>query len=236
MTQQIPGTDTRSDSADGITPTTLAYLFADRFSPSEKAGRSGMQAFGTGGVVVTKDLAAILLGIAIWQLREDGAVTLEAYREKKLGFISVHGVRVRLTGSAARSGLDQRVLAYLERSRKARERGESAWDIANMLCRDGKNPWSTIISMAIEDAVAAGYLAREQQDVGVVGRLAGKPKAKLVAVGERIAPLDEAARGLAKRWSEFRTTESELAKELTGTIYDGLSTRDRSERGSDLGD
>jgi hypothetical protein len=102
-----------------------------------------------------------------------------------------------------------------------------------MIARDGANPWSTVISMAIEDAIAAGCLVREQQDVGVVGRLTGKPKAKIVPVSERIAPLDETALQFARQWAEFRRGEPELSKELTSTIYDGLNARDRRNNDND---
>lgn len=217
-------------------PTTLAYLFADRFCLAEKAGRTGQRAWGTGAVVVTKELAAMLPAVALWQLRATGAVTLEQYQGKKLGFIAVHGVRATLVGDApARGGVDAMVLDYLRRSRKARDKGETAWDIVNILAiGGGKNPWGVFIGSAIDDAVNGGYLHREKSEVGVVGRLAGKPTSTLVPHPERIAPLDEAASDLARRWAEFRKGADEaLAKELRSSVYDGIEARDRSNNDSD---
>ena len=75
-------------------PTTIAYLFADRFVLSAQAGETGMKAFGTGAVVVTAELSAGLVAIGLWQLREMGAVKLEEYHAKKLGLVSTSGVRV----------------------------------------------------------------------------------------------------------------------------------------------
>jgi len=220
---------------------TIAYLFADRFVPTESAGKTGMRAFGTGQVVVTAELAGGLVAIGLWQLRERGAVTLDAYSGKKLGLIKVSGVRVRLSAGAGdvvrtAGGVEQRLLEHLGKSRKARDGGETAWDIANIVCMDGKEPRNAVIGRAIDEAVALGYLDRVKGEVGVIGRLAGRGSAKLEPVDDRLATLAPAALKLAAQWRSFREREADLAKLLRSTTFEGIESRARRRDGSSADD
>jgi hypothetical protein len=214
-------------------PSTTAYLFADRFVLAAQPGKTGMKAFGTGAVVVTAELAGGLVAIALWQLREMGAVTLEAYSAKKLGFISTSGVRVKLVGTADTAGVEKRCLAELEKSKKSRTDGMSAWDVANFICRDGKNPYGTVIQMAIDEAVELGCLQRVAQEVGIGGRLTGKPGTRLEAVPDRVAELKPAADELAEKWRGFRQGEAGLAKLLRSGTYEGIDVQGRRGRDDD---
>ncbi len=227
--------DSQALSVRPPSPSTVAYLFADRFVPAEKPGRTGSSAFGGGGVVVTSELSAGLVAIGLWQLRQMGAVSLEAFSAKKLGFINDTGVRVRLKGSADVSGgVEKALLDLLQKSKKARDGGERAWGIANTLCIEGRDPRSTVIGMAIDDAVALGYLRREKTEAGVIGRLSGKPSSTLQADTERIAALAPAADRLAIAWRDFRKgDEEELAKLLRSTTFDGIEARVRRGRDED---
>jgi hypothetical protein len=224
MTQQSDAETTTS-----IGGSTLAYLFADRFVLKEDPGKSGMKAFGTGEVVRTSELAGGLVAIALWQLREQGAVTMESYHAKRLGFISTKGVNIRFVQRVPAGGVEKRVLDMLEKSKKAREGRETAFDVANMICRDGGEARAALISKAIDDAVQLGYLDRVNQDVGVVGKLRGKGT-KLEPRSDRIKELDAAAMELAVRWRDFRKNEEELASLLRSTAYDGVETRVRAQR------
>jgi hypothetical protein len=224
MTQQAvqPGTATPA------TGSTLAYLFADRFVLKEAAGKTGMKAFGTGQVVVTRELSAGLVAIALWQLRERGAVTLEAYSAKKLGFISTSGVRVGLTGNPAASarGVEKQILDHLQRSKRGREGRETAFDVANLICREGKDPRGVVIRMAIDDAVELGYLERVKQDAGAVAHMRGKGST-IEPHADLIAALEPAAQELAVAWRDFRTGEEPLAKQLRSTTFDGIEAKVR---------
>jgi len=218
-----------------LSPSTVAYLFADRFVLTAQPGKTGMKAFGTGAVVVTAELSAGLVAISLWQLRERGVVTLEQYQSKKLGFISTSGVRITLAGDGEAAGVEKAVLDTLKTWKKARDQGVSAWDVANMVCRDGKDPNATVIHFAIEEAVAAGCLQRAPQEVGAVGRLTGRPQAVLQPVPERLAELKPRADELALQWREFRQgAEAEMVKLLRSTTYDGIQVR--AQRSRDLGD
>lgn len=216
-----------ADSPTGVlSPSSIAYLFADRFVLKEQPGKSGMKAFGTGQVVVTRELSAGLVAIALWQLREQGAVTLEPYHAKRLGFISTQGVNVRFVNPVeAGGGVEKRVLDHLQRSKRAREGRETAFDVANLICRDGKDPRGTVIALAINDAVAAGYLERVPQPSGKGTTL--QPHA------DRVATLAPAADALAAAWRDFRQGEEELAKLLRSTTFDGIEVRARDNRDDD---
>ncbi len=216
-------------------PSTVAYLFADRFVLAAQPGKTGMKAFGTGAVVVTAELSAGLLAIALWQLREMGAVRLEQYQAKKLGLISTSGVRVTLVDNVETGGVERAVLATLGTWKKARDAGVSAWDVANMLCREGRDPDAAVIRFAIEDAVAGGCLQRVAQEVSAVRRLTGTPGSVLQPVAERIAEVRPRADELAVQWREFRQgAEADMVKRLRSTTYDGIQVRARRSR--DLGD
>lgn len=215
-------------------PSTVAYLFADRFVITAQPGKTGMKAFGTGAVVVTAELSAGLVAIALWQLREMGVLTLEAYQSKKLGFISTSGVRAILTGDAEASGVEKAVLDTLRTWKKARDQGVSAWDVANMLCREGKDPNAAVIHFAIEDAVAGGFLQRVPQEVSAVGRLTGRPQTVLQPVPDRLAELKPRVDELALQWREFRQgAEADMVKLLRSTTYDGIQAR--TQRSRDIG-
>jgi hypothetical protein len=224
MTQQSDVDTTRS-----ISGSTLAYLYADRFVLKEQPGKSGMKAFGTGEVVQTTELAAGLVAVALWQLREQGAVTLESYHAKRLGFISTQGVNIRFVQRVPARGVEKRVLDLLEKSKRAREGRETAFNVANLICRDGGEARAALIAHAIDDAVELGYLDRVKQDVGMVAKLRGKGTT-LEPHMERITPLDNAAMQLATRWRDFRQNEEELARLLRSTAYDGVQTRVRAQR------
>jgi len=231
MTQQA----TQPDTTSTIGGSTLAYLFADRFVLKEQPGKSGMKAFGTGAVVVTKELSAGLVAIALWQLREQGAVTLEAYSAKKFGLISTSGVRVGLVGTVPARGVEKHILDHLQGSKRGREGRETAFDVANLIARGGRDPHGVVIRMAIDDAVELGCLERVQHDVGMVARARGKGST-LEPIADRIAALAPAAQALAEGWREFRTgAEQPLAKLLRSTAYDGIETlaRDRDDLISD---
>jgi hypothetical protein len=217
-----------ADPTSSISGSTLAYLFADRFVLKEQAGRSGMKAYGTGEVVKIEELAAGLVAIALWRLREQGALSLQSYHAKRLGFISTHGVNVRFLQRVEAGGVEKRVLDLLEKSKRAREGRETAFDVANLLCRDGGEARASVIRNAIDDAVRLGYLDRVQQDVGMVAKLRGQGTA-LQPHPERIAALDSAAMELAVQWRDFRQNEEELARLLRSTAYDGIQTRVRAQ-------
>jgi len=205
-------------------PSTVAYLFADRFVPTAKDGEKGMRAFGTGAVVVTGELAAGLVAIGLWQLRERGAVTLAAFSSKKLGFISTSGVRVTRTGDGDFSGVEKRLLDVIDTWKKARTEGVSAWDVANMVCRDGDDPNYAVTKIAVDEAVSLGYLDRVAQG-------AGKSPTTLEPQAERIATLQPDAETLAVSWREFRQgAEAEMVKLLRSTTYDGIEVRARRDR------
>lgn len=216
-------------------PSTVAYLFADRFVLTETPGKTGMKAFGSGAVVRTAELSAGLVAIALWQLREMGAVRLEAYHAKKLGFISTSGARVTLIGDAEVSGVEKAVLDAVKSWKKSRDQGVAAWDVANIVCRDGKEPNAAVIHFAIEDAVGGGYLQRVAKEVSTVRRLTGTPATMLEPLPDRIAELKARADELAVQWRDFRQgSEAEMVKLLRSTTYDGIQVR--AQRSRDLGD
>jgi hypothetical protein len=120
-------------------------------------------------------------------------------------------------------GVEKKVLEQLQTSKRAREGRETAWDVANILCINSRDPRGTIIRMAIDEAVERGCLERVSQPGGT----------KLEPHDDRIQPLRPAAQELAIGWRDFRQGEQELAKLLRSTTFDGIEARVRDRRDDD---
>ena len=83
-----------------------------------------------------------------------------------------------------------------------------------------------MIGIAIADAVSQGYLDRVAQP--------GTSTPVLRAQAERVAALQPAADALALQWREFRQGgETDMAKLLRSTTYDGIEVRSRQGRRDD---
>lgn len=210
-----------SDAVSSISASTLAYLFADRFGLSPEG-------YVPGQVVVSTELSGGLVAVALWHLRERGAVALEAYSGKKLGFIPDSGVHVRFLSGVPAGGLEKKLLDHLQGSKRARDGRESARDLGNRMAMGGKDPRGAVIAVAVEDAVEAGCLEHVKQDAGLVGRLSGKGTA-LEPQGGRVAALAPGASELAEAWSRFgQGDEAALAALLRSTAQAGVAARVRN--------
>jgi hypothetical protein len=221
--------DPRPTSTTPTAASSIAYLFADRFIPAQAPGRATTVVQSNGAAVSHVDLARHLPVIALWSLREIGAVDLAEYHEKKLGFIPSNGVRATLRQTVASSGIEGALLAGLTGSGRAQSTGVDVNALVRDLVPVSSNPYTRLLARSIDDAVALGLLRRVGDDVGVVGRLVGKSTSHVEPVAQGIVPLDAAASDLAARFAAFRTGESALYLELLQQSSRGLKARERRD-------
>ncbi|MEO9220439.1 MAG: hypothetical protein ABI251_01435 [Mycobacteriaceae bacterium] len=210
-----------------LSTSSLAYLFADYITPLMPAGKRGQTAFASGAVVNAPDLAVRLGMVAVWGLREAGIVRLEPYEAKKL-MVKVHGVHAQLVSEPQRyDGIENKVLTQWYHGGFA-PAGEDVGKAFTWipLC---PSPGDVVITTAMSDAVANGFLVRVPLQRSVGARLAGKPAHHLQPVPDRIDALRPRAAELRDRWVRFTQTEQYLFAALEKTIATNIHRRERSD-------
>jgi hypothetical protein len=215
-----------TDTITGNLPaSTVAFLYAHRFAPAAKPGKSGTRSLANESVVETAPLAHMLVKVALFSLHEAGAVQLQPFDEKRLKFLPSSGVRVRLLDSSVNFGsIEGEVLSELAGDKKSRERGMDISLLANLLYRDGKPPESRVLKTVIDDAVTLGYAKRVPTDVGVVKqRLTGRPSSRLEPDRDRIKMLAGEADGLVSRWNAFMDAQGNTGSRLSSAVNEAFS-------------
>ncbi len=205
----------------------LAYLFADYITPPVPAGKRGQSAFASGAVVSAPDLAVRLGMVAVWGLREAGILRLEPYEAKKL-MVKVRGVHAHLVSEPPRyNGLENEVLTQWFHGGF----GPAGEDVGKAftwipMC---PSPSDVVITTAISDVVANGFLVRVPVQRSVGAKLAGKPAHCLQPVPDRIDALRPRAAEFRDRWVRFTQTEQQLFAALEKTIATNIHRRERSD-------
>jgi hypothetical protein len=142
-------------AAPELTETTIRWLFATSWLPSDPAER---QVAVPGGSTTAIDTGANLLHIAMWNLRRQGLMEFEQLRP-------VEHERVRILGgkpfsrfevldeSARLRGLEGALLAA---AREAVDHGVRA--LVRALDLDERGPWNTVCNHCLSEAAAAGLV------------------------------------------------------------------------------
>ncbi|NJD29629.1 MAG: hypothetical protein FIA92_15230 [Chloroflexi bacterium] len=183
-----------------------------------------------------ESLAAQALAIAIWQLRETGALTLELRKGKALGFIPKTDLVATVTGSPAGwSGAEGELLAKVaEKGSKTVERLVSDWYGK----KSAVSPSHVVQGRLAEKAVEAGMVSRQQVDAkrGFIGRaVLGDTKQDLVADPAAMAAAAPALERLATGWLAFVQAEPELAKQLLQRVDKTIEAKEMSDSDSSDG-
>lgn len=205
----------------------LAYLFADYITPALPAGKRGQSAFASGAVVSAPDLAVRLGMVAVWGLRQAGILRLEPYEAKKL-MVKVHGVHAQLVSEPQRcNGIENQVLTQWFHGGFA-PAGEDVGKAFSWIpmC---PSPGDVVITAAISDAVANGFLVRVPVQRSVGARLVGTPAHHLQPVPDRIDALRPRAADFRDRWVTFTQTEQHLFAALEKTIATNIHRRERRD-------
>ncbi len=201
----------------------VLHLFADRFIPVERPGQFDQRSFGTGTVVPCEALAEHLVAVAFWSLREQGALHLAAFHEKKLGPLPVSGARAKPGTPVATSGLESTLLAGALADKQASSRGARISDVICAVIPRTVHPALTLVSTVILHEIELGYLTRSTVAVRGLSRvLSGGSKTEVEPVDQAIAALDADATDLARRWQAFRSAADGLHAALLQEVRKGI--------------
>ena len=218
-----------------VAASTVALVFADRFVAVQQPGRTTTPSYASGRAVAHTDLTRHLPVIALWSLRESGALGLAEYRERRLGFIPSSGVRAALHQHIPVGGIEGALLAGLAHHRAA-EQGVDVHALVRGLIPVSDDPYAVLLGRAVDDAVAAGLLQLVHNEVGTVGRLLGRATRQVAPVPSGVAPLHAVATDLAGRFVAFRSAEPALYQALVKASDKGIRSRQRSDDRGPSGD
>jgi hypothetical protein len=139
-----------------LTDTTIRYLFATTWLPTDPAER---QVRVPGGSTIGVDTGGNLLHAALWNLRAQGLMEFEQRRPVEHERVRVMGGRpfsgfrvLRATGSPA-PGLEGALLAA------ARADEGDVRELVRALDLDDRSPWGTVCSHCFREAHSAGLVA-----------------------------------------------------------------------------
>jgi hypothetical protein len=144
-------------SLDGLTETTVRYLYATTWLPSTT---DEYIVAVPGGATRAIDTAGNLLHIAMWSLRRQGLMEFEQLRPVEEERVRVLGGRPFAafelrdpSGSARRPGLEG---AVLDAGRKAT--GTDVRSLVRALDLDNRSPWDSVCGHCFAEAHAAGLV------------------------------------------------------------------------------
>ncbi len=205
-----------------VTASSLAFPFAERFVPADRAFTAGTQLPCTGAKMQSKPLADLLVAIALWDLRERGLAGLEMAEHRGL-IRRTQKLSVRRLGPPlGTAGIEDGLLAAVTDDPK---RNNAVFDIVwRWLGRDSNEPYKQVIQAVVQALSGAGYYQAVDAERGrVTGAILGNTK--LDPVCERITGLRPQFEALAERWSAFQRREPELYTQLLKSVSEGISSR-----------
>ncbi|HET7677141.1 MAG TPA: hypothetical protein VFK38_04750 [Candidatus Limnocylindrales bacterium] len=230
MASTTPGpTTTQATPADSRpSPSSLAFILGDRIAPPDKALSVGYELPCGAAKVQLKPLARLLVAIAVWQLRERGAVALERFERKRL-FIKQQKIGLRRTGEGfGVPGLEDALLAQVTSDLQK----SSVEDVVfRLLGQDSHMPEGVILDTIVGFLAQQGYYRDVDAGRGAIsGAILGRQKRQPDC--ERMAGLRGSGEQVIAGWSAFQQSEPELAAELVKAAENGISSR-QEQRDSD---
>jgi hypothetical protein len=203
----------------------VLYLYADRIVPLAEVGKGGMKSFNSGRAVPTKDLAHHVLSVAIWDLQRLGAIRLEEFHEKKLGFVPSSGLRAKpgTTTPCSVAGYEASMLHALQADKHFNGRGSRVGQVMGSALPKAKDPDRVIIGAMVQQGVDLGYLVRGTAETENPKERVKHPTSPTVEpVPERIAGLAAAADQLVVEWSDFVNVPDGLWHRLSKEVAMGI--------------
>lgn len=222
-----------------LSPSSMAFLYAHRFTSAAEAGTPGTVSLANDGVVNTAKLGGRLLIVALWSLHSSGAVQLEPYREEVRQKQSVlfrtvenfasfkfkrapaevtymmSGIRVKLLESTAIGGIEGDVLKVLAKRNEARDPLYEISSLARHCGFDGANPQGRVVQAAIDEVVRLGYAEIEATGVGAIKhKLTHKQRGRLIGRKAEIDALKPQVDHLVDQWNNFADEQVDLRQAL----------------------
>lgn len=209
-------TDTRL-----LTASTLAFPFADRLVPADRALTAGTTLPCSQQKVQTKPLAATLVALALWDLRGRGVIGFEPFTKKVLFRTTQHtGIR-RVGGPLGVPGIEDGLLDALKGDL---EENAVRAVVFRWLGRDSRDPHGRVVATVEGNLAQLGlYEEVDAQRGRVSGALMGKTK--LSPRCDRLAALAGSFDQLATAWKAFAVSEAALHAALLKEAGDGIESR-----------
>lgn len=208
----------------------LTFLAADRVVPADTVFTSGTVLPCSEVEVQSTALAATLLAVALWDLREQNRVTLAVEERKRLGLIRTNPVMVRpvpaggaadTPSAPARAATLQDELLAAVTSPKGHRVKDLVWE---WFREDAPSPNAVVIDRVVADALAEGLYEEVDSGHGKVGRFflgATELRPRCDAIESHRAEAD----GVLARWQGFVQTEADLAALLLKECEKGIGSR-----------
>ena len=182
----------------------------------------GMNAPGADAKVNQNNVAVKLFAYAFLSMQEIGALELSVV-EKKVLFVKTTSVQVKhgaqpLPTDGVLGGIMKNVVD-----------GKTVRDaICAWFGRDFANPYSVFVQMVLEEAIAAGYLVRQQQNLGGAISNAFKGTLPTQRVPERAAEIENLRQAGAVRWAGFAAKDAALVDQVLKQCSSALDSRTES--------
>jgi hypothetical protein len=211
-------------------PVLAVYPFADRIVPADTAFKAGATLPCSGAKVQKQPLAATLVAIALWQLREAGAVRLEPFDKKRL---LGRQRRVGLARSGAGTlpgGFAHSFAGWIN------DGGPDANTVEAVVARwfeaDSPDPSDVVIERVALSLQAAGFLApAESVRASIVDQL--KAGTGLQADCATIETLRTTAEAVITAWQAFTTSEAEVHGLTLKEVERAIKSRREVDNDSD---
>jgi hypothetical protein len=191
---------------------------------------------GQGVKVNQKEYATTVVGVAFWNLRRKGYITLEPYTKKLFGHFTVkclgrtyRGLRASLGPEArydANDSLEYLILLAL-RNRSPADVSRIIW----LIMREGaRNPYAAILRLPEGEALRTGCMVRVDAHRNKVMALV-RGDTKLEVDTARVATFQNAFETERAAWEQFKTSEPDLYRALLDRCNAGISSRTEMEGG-----
>ena len=213
-----------------LEPSLVFYPFADRFVPRDTALTAGAVLPCSGVKVQKKPLGDSIVAVALWSLRETGAIRLEMFEKKRL-LGKQRRLGVTRTGTAG-DGFAASLLPAVSADGPDKNTVEDV--VWRWMREDVGDPHGVVLSRVVEHLASAGYFSAMSGMASVKDQLrAGTGHQPDCARLEVLRPAFEA---LAGSWAAFTSSEAELHGQLLKEIGRGIGRRrERSDSDSDSG-
>lgn len=203
-----------------VGPAILLYLFADAEIPKDTAVTRAVKVPCTEASVQRAALAIELVAIALWNLREAGAVTMRYETRRRRLFGSRNVALVAATGSSA-PGPSHIEASILDAC--GTEESEVSSTVYRWYAGNVPVPDLTLIQAVAAAASESGLIEPGAEEPNR-GSKPGDPGC------DRIAALRPAFDELIERWRRFKSTEHDLHRAVAGGIKRGMEARiDKAE-------
>ena len=206
-----------------LPPAALLYCFADELIEPDDWKSRGEKVPGKEVKVKQSPLAAHVLALSLFGLRQAGFLTMRVERKKSLMFTKTSVVLhapAPLPGWSVEHALGKQVTPGQE---------VAVWDVVyRMLGRDSAMPAATVVQMAAQAAAEVGLLTPVDAGRGAIGSLV-LGSTTLVPAPAALQAAHPEWQHLLGAWQAFRQAEAELAHELVTSCDKGITARIESD-------